>query len=233
MAQGRLKSALTRATCDTAPAGDAQACLSQMLNAIDMVVLPRDLTLENGAGEQLSLTVKFRRLIRVDDGGELSAENSHAIAQTFADFAAKSRELKTRLAEPARSDILSELGVSVETLRDALVAAEYLALHETRSVIPGLRQLAEARGIAWALFAEGALVASNGDKAPLQTAHDTALPHILKTEQPGKDRAASWVLGSADGASIGIALEERDCFIASLPPALTPHWIKACARDLA
>ncbi len=233
----KIKPALSRAAGAGGgqPVIDPQTCLAQMLDAIGMVVLPRDMTLYNGRGQHLSLTVKSRRLIRVNDAGamdvELGADQAPEVAETFADFAAKAVALKTQLAEPARPDILSELGMPVNTLRDALVRSAHLAPQDNRGVIPDLRHLAETQTFAWALFTNGTLDASCGDVNALTAAHDTALPHILKTEQPGQGRAASWVLGTGGETPIAIALEGDRCFVAALPRSLIQHWIKACAQS--
>ncbi|MEM7731935.1 MAG: hypothetical protein AAF280_04030 [Pseudomonadota bacterium] len=233
MAINAIKSALTRATGDNFPASGVQTCLAQILDAIDMIVLPRDLILENGAGESLSLTVKSRRLLRLNETVKLTADLSPVIADTFADFAAKAHELKTHHSEPARSDILSEMGISVDTLQEALVASTHLPPHDHSRVLPALRLLAETQDLSWALFDHGVLTASHRNSQALQSAHDTALPHILKTEQPGHGRAASWILGPVAHTSVAIALEGQHCFIAALPPALIRTWIETCARGQA
>ncbi|MEO0750348.1 MAG: hypothetical protein AAFY25_00945, partial [Pseudomonadota bacterium] len=140
--RGALKDALRRATQEgrTAEVAHPQACLERLLQEIDTVVLPRDVRFDNGAGQTLSLTIKSRRLIRVnapvpralgalpgvvdEDLGGADSQMA-ALAHVLAGFAAHATQLTLAVTEPARPEVLTDVGLSVRDLRQALRAAGY------------------------------------------------------------------------------------------------------------
>ena len=246
----RLKQSLERAAsgAEKTAIDSPQACLAQILDEIDMVVLPRDVTFDNGAGQTLSLTVKSRRLVRINGhtpnipgampnivDTELStdAEQMTTLAHLMAGFSAEATHLSTSLSDPAQLGVLTEMGVSVGQLHEALTGAGYALPTRQIDIIAELSRLAAAQGLTWARFASGELDASDGDIAPLCAAQEAALPHILKTERPPKAQAASWMLGAqapnGPTAHTSITVEGDRVLIAMVPQALTQTWIKACA----
>lgn len=230
----RTKPALARAAQDrvSPPWHGAQSCIAQLLDTIDTGVLPRDLSLENGAGKSLSLTVKSRRLIRAGQGAldvELGADHVGLVAQLFAYFAADATRLKMTITEPSRSEVLSEVGLSVSTIRTALTAAGHIAEDKPACKIPTLKALAQANGLSWSIFDDGVLTDGEGHDEALQKVPNTALPHILKTEHPAAGKTASWVFSTAQGGALAITAEGHHCLVARLPMTMVQAWTNACS----
>lgn len=242
----QLKAALLRALADDDGDTDTspQAALSQILHEIDGIVLPRDVQLDNGRGEVLTLTVKGRRLVRVHApvprtlgalpgvaDKELSGHEDQmaGLAHLLAGFAAHTTSLSVSITEPKHPETLTEIGLTVDQLAAAISDAGYSISSDGDGTIDTLSEIARAHDLTWVLFEGDKLTGSGGDKAQLRPCIEAALPHIEKTERPTGDQAATWIFGTADAPRTAITIKGRSCLIANLPTTLTQAWINACS----
>ncbi|MEL6315439.1 MAG: hypothetical protein AAFQ60_15490 [Pseudomonadota bacterium] len=239
-----LKAALLRAMTDRDTTEDAtpSAQLGRILHEIDGVVLPRDLHLQSGKGEVLTLTVKARRLIRIHAPvpralgtlpGVVDTELSNhenqmaALAHLLAGFAAQVSTLSVSSSEPKYPETLTEIGLTVDQLTSALKDAGYALPSHMDETIARLSEIAKAQSLAWVLFQGDSVTGSGGNTALLRDCIEHALPQIVKSERPAGRRAATWIFGSAEAPRMTVTVEGRACLIAQVPKALIQTWINA------
>lgn len=223
---------------------DQRACIAQVLDEIDMVVLPRDIVLDNGEGQTLSFTVKSRRLLRVNRDGTRTSENAPivlnaeltgdeeqmtALAQLIIAFSSDARHVTTSASDVSKTDVLGELGVSGPQLLQALEEAGFSLTKDRIDILQNLVETADENTLTWARLEDGDLAKSSGDAASLKLIHDTALPHIQKTERPKTGHASSWMFGCGTGDRISITIIGNDCVIVKVPQDFLQTWIHACA----
>ena len=239
-----LKSALSRAAQEgqALDLGHPQDCLTRLIDQIDAVVLPRDIALDNGAHQTLSLTVKSRRLIRVNGpvpralgalpgvaDAELTGQSDQlvALAHLMTAFSAHATQLTVSVTDPAQAHCLNELGLSAEDLKRGLLAAGYSLPNQAHHDMAALETLAAAHGLDWAKFdGDGPM-----DPATTGDTHlkiwDTVLPYLLKVDRPAAGKIAAWLIGQDHGPRVGIAVKDTTCLIALVPAAATQAWIAA------
>lgn len=222
--------------------GHPQECLARVLDAVDAVVLPRDITLDNGADQSLSLTIKARRLIRVNGpvprvlgalpgvvNEELRAMGDQpiALAHLLTAFSAYATRLSISACEPAHPEYLTELGLSGADIRRGLEAAGYVLPTTIGDAMAALEKVAQDHAAKWVKFDDQAIVATSGEVHEVRRLWDEARVHLVKTERPPSKRVSVWLLGTGAGLRTGIALKGQTCLIAQLPLAATRAWITA------
>ncbi len=238
-------------------ASDVRGRLDNLFAAIEEIVLPRTLNLLNEDGQKLTLTVKSRRLIRlnapVPEGldpfaavfdRELDADNTvqmTSLAHLFTAYCAHGKVLSASATDAAKGEALQDLGVAVDRLRDAVAGAGLALGDDAIGSMESLTQKTQALCTAMVRFRNVDVLAAFGDEAELamlKSAQVKALPHIQRGERVGTEEDAGlrfWVFGGGDTDErrTALAIHRSDVLLALLNPQASGDWIKTCQQVLA
>lgn len=244
---GKLKAVLKRVAQgqEDARVIGTEDCLSKILDVIDTVVLPRDVVIGNGTGQAICLTIKSRRLMRINSPApsDLTAlavildtqlsddvDQLTPLIEGLTPFCAQATELSVSVSKPAKEEVLTEVGVSVDQLRKALARAGHAPLSAQNDVMKSFAEIAIAHDLDWLHLTDGEVTGSGGEAAALLSACETGLPYLLKTDKPPANHTTSWVFGTTDTYRTAIAVHGTTCLLVGLPADLTQTWIKTYAN---
>ncbi len=236
-------------------AADSYDCLTKILDEIEEIVLPRDLMLRNAAGQTLSLTVKNRRLIRLNSpvtqslagfinvfDQELSASDSGQmvdLANVFATFCVYGSVISVETAKAASGDHLDEIGVAVEQIHHAATAhPDFKAPVDEADLMQIICNRSGGHCLAWIRLNNEGVVSSDGSEAHLGRLHvifENALPYVSRHTQTANREVSVpqyWVFGAriASPVRTAIAIVGADTMLALMPAEFATKWIDICHR---